>query len=380
MKKIWIFITTLALSAFLIFLGADIPEKQSFDRTYVLLEADTMSVLKAENADKKVNVGYLSKLMSLLLVAEDIETGKYALDDKLSASENVSGTKGAVVWIEAGDSLTVEELLKSVIIGNANDAMLVLAEASEQTAEKFVKRMNAKAFDIGLRNTAFYSPCGYYDEREYTTAYDIAVVCACLTEYDFLCPYFSTWRDFVKKDSVELVNENVLSRTYEPHIGFKLSHSEKNGYCIAEGGKNENGMICIGVVLGADSENTAYSEVKKLLKSGFSNFSVVSTMFPDEMLMPLKVRNGESPAVEIVLERQADFAVPNENSDTKTVIIVPEYIDAPVKRGQRIGTAAFYNGKTLMYESPIIVKSDVKRLSVSFVVKKMLAELTEKLC
>lgn len=202
--------------------------------SYILIESNTKTVLEEYNSSKRLNAGYLNKLMALLIIAEDIASGKYTLDTELTASQSVSGIKGSVVWLEPGDKMNVEELLKSVIIGNANDALSVLAERSSGSVDEFVMQMNSRAFDLGLRNTAYFSPYGYYDEREYTTAYDIAIICSELSKYDFLQPYFKTWRDFVRNGTVELVNENTLSRTYQYHAGFKAVHSEESGYCIAE--------------------------------------------------------------------------------------------------------------------------------------------------
>ena len=146
-----------------------------------------------------------------------------SLSEELAASESVRGTKGAVIWLESGDKLSVDELLKSVIVGNANDAMTVLAERASGSIEQFVMDMNAKAFDLGLKNTRFNSPWGYYDEYEYTSACDIAVICAELLKYDDVMPYFSIWRDFVKDGQVELVNENTMMNSFIKHFGFKNS-------------------------------------------------------------------------------------------------------------------------------------------------------------
>lgn len=346
-------------------------------KAYVLMEPTTQTVLDSENVDLRLNVGYLSKLMTILLIAEDIEMEKYTMSTELTASSTVTGTKGAVVWLEAGDKMTVEELLKSVIIGNANDAVTVLAEKSEQTIENFVKRMNTEAFDLGLRNTAFYSPYGYYDEREYTTAHDTAVICAELIKYEFLRPYFKTWRDFVKSGQTELVSENRLANSYERHIGFKAAHSDETGYNIAEGGMNESGDCYIAVVLGADSEDDMYKQAKSLLKSGFNDYKVTATMFPDEMLMPMKIRGGCDTAVEIALRQQSRLVVPKSVGELSTKVVLPEYLTAPVKKGQVIGTAAFYSDKNLVCEIDIIVKNDVKKLSMGYIFKEMLCNMIE---
>ena len=342
---------------------------------YILIEAGTGTVLEEHNSDVQLNVGYLTKLMSLLLIAEDIETGKFSLDTELTAPQSVYGTKGAVIWLEPGDKLTVDELLKGAVIGNANDAVTVLAERSEGSLESFIARMNSEAFDLGLRNTAFYSPQGYYDEREYTTAHDIAVICADLVKYDFMEPYFRTWRDFIKEGQTELVNENTLARTYEQHIGFKASHSEQSGFCIAEGGKSADGTVYIAVVLGAPDEDISFSMAKQLVKKGFSDYRVTVPGFLDELLRPVTVRDGVDSAVEVRLRSQSTIVIPKGVSELSNVIVMPAYICAPVKKGQKIGTAAFYNGDTLVYETDIVTQSAVEKLSYGYIFKEMLLKL-----
>ncbi|MDE7104852.1 MAG: serine hydrolase [Ruminococcus sp.] len=332
-------------------------------------------MIEEKNSAERLNVGYVSKLMTSLLIAEDIETGKFLMSTELTASQSVTGTKGAVVWLEAGDKMTVEDLIKSVIIGNANDAVTVLAEKSEQSVEKFVMRMNSEAFDLGLRDTAFFSPYGYYDEREYTTAYDMSVICRKLVKYEFLRPYFKTWRDFVKSGQTELVNENTLARTYDRHIGFKASHSDESGYCIAEAGINDSGVCYISIIIGASDEDTSFKTAKKLINKGFNDYKVTATMFPDEMLMPIKVRNGEDSAVEIKLKHQSNLVVPKGVNELRTVVVIPEYLSAPLKKGQRIGKAAFYSEKNLVCEIDIITVSDVDKLTFRFVLEKTLTNL-----
>lgn len=357
------------------FSGAGREKSVDPDVSYVLMEADTHTVLDSQNADTLRNAGYLSKLMSLLLIAEDIETGKYSLTDELTASQSVYGTKGSVIWLQPGDKLSAAELIKSVVIGNANDALTVLAERSEGSLDDFVIRMNTEAFDLGLRDTSFYSPYGYYDDRETTTAHDMALICAELSKHSVLSEYFAIWRDFVKDDTVELVNENTLSRTYDKHIGFKTCHSDESGYCIAEGARSSNGTCYIAVVLGCEDAETSEKLAKDLCSTGFSDYKVTVTMFPDEMLAPLKVRNGEESAVLIGIREQSSLVLPKGSGEMRTVVVLPDYITAPVRKGQVIGSAAFFDGKTLVCESDIIVCDDVNALNYSYILRKILSKM-----
>lgn len=349
----------------------------SADMSYILIEANTKTILEEHKSNERINAGYMNKLMALLIIAEDIESGKYTIETELTASQSVSGTKGAVVWLEPGDKMNVEELLKGIIIGNANDALTVLAERSAGSCDEFVMHMNSRAFDLGLRDTIYFSPQGYYDEREFTTAHDIAIICSELAKYDFLQPYFKTWRDFVRDGTVELVNENTLARTYQLHVGFKATHSEESGYCIAEGGKNESGTAFISVVLAAENEDDSFKTVKHLISDAFSNYKVTDSYFPDEMIKPIKVKNGEDSAVELMLDKQGSIVVPRGTDSLKIVCVFPEYINAPVEKGQRVGTAVFYNGKKLVFETDIIVKNNVKKISFGFVLKKILLNMAK---
>lgn len=345
------------------------------ETSFILTEAETQTVLEENNSAKHLNCGAISKLMSLLIIANDIETGKYSTDDILTASQSVNGTKGSVIWLQPGDKLSVDELLKSVIIGNANDAMTVLAEKSCQSVEKFTEEMNKKAFEIGLRDSAFMSPYGYYSKDEYTTSGDIAIICSELSKFNFLKKYFTTWRDFVKNGKTELVNENTLSRTYKHHIGFKASHSEQSGYCIAEAAINESGEIYVAVVLNAPSENDSFSTAKRLLNKGLTEYKTTVPGFPDEFLVPVKVKNGVENVVEIKLKLHKNVAVKKNISEFTNVSVIPDYISAPVRKGQKIGTVAFYSKNVLIYETDLIAKNDVDSFSFPFIFKKMLLKL-----
>ena len=199
-------------------------EEPVLPSAYILVECETGTVLSEYNSAQRLNGCYMNKLMALLLIAEDINAGQYELSDVLTASESVRGTSGSVIWLEPGDQLTVEELLKSVIIGNANDALTVLAENSSGTVEDFTMDMNARAFDLGLR-IRFIFRC-----MDTMTKGNILPVLTFLwfvrsSEYEF-SGRISHLERLVKEGRTELVSENTLSRTYHRHCGFKACHSD----------------------------------------------------------------------------------------------------------------------------------------------------------
>ena len=371
MKRLIIFAAALLMCGVFISAG-DKEEGIVFWGTYVLIEPKTGTILDEKDCHERCNAGYLSKLMTLLIIAEDIDSGRLSLTEELTASENVSGTKGAVVWLSPGDKMTVEELIKSAAVGNANDAITVLAEHSAGTIDEFTARMNARAFDLGLRDTAFFSPYGYYDEREYTTAFDMAVISAELLKHEAILPYFSIWRDYVKAGQTELVNENTLSRTYDRHCGFKACHSDEAGYCISECGKNEKGEEYIAVVLGAPDEDTSFGTAKKLIRSGFVGYRMTASVFPEDALRPVSVRTGEEAAAELGFAESTDLVVPKGENKLRIVTVLPAYLEAPLRAGQTVGKAAFFNGKELIFETDVIVKNDVNKLTFRFILRKIM--------
>ena len=215
---------------------------------YALMETETGTLLLESHSGDRLVCGAMAKLMTAYLAAEQVEQGNWTADTVLTATDAVTGTKGAVIWLTAGEEMTVGDLLKGLIVGNANDAAVVLAVAAGGDAETFVMDMNARAFDLGMRDTRFASPQGSPDDGAYTTAADLARLCCALAKQDCLREYFRTWRDFLRGDATELVNENTFARTDETSIGFKACHSESEGWSIAAGAER-NGMQCVAVAL-----------------------------------------------------------------------------------------------------------------------------------
>ena len=269
--------------------------------------------------------------------------------------------------------MTVSDLLKAVIIGNANDAAAVLAEGVSGSVPAFVMEMNARAFDLGMHQTIFTNPQGYDDEKQCTTARDLAKLCQRLAKYETLQPYFQTWRDFLRGEATELVNENTFSRTYEGHIGFKASHTEQSGWCLAEGA-TRNGMTCIAVVLNG-AEDQRFADVKQLLKAGFSQYRVMQPLFSDEFLKPLTVKGGVSTAVRFTADDVHGVVVPKAEPDLTAVLQLPSYIEAPVQKGRKIGSVAFYNGDTMLYETALVTTEPVEAMTFS----RAFAKITVKM-
>lgn len=329
-------------------------------QAYVLMEAETGTVLLESGGQKQLSCGVMAKLMTAYLAGEQLRSGKWTAETELTASEAVSGVKGAVIWLMPGEVMTVGDLLKGLIIGNAGDAAITLACGISGDVDDFVMEMNARAFDLGMRDTRFDSPQGSSEKTQYTTAQDLALLCRALSEMDELTAYFTTWRDFLRGEDTELVNENTFARTDDTSIGWKACHTEADGWSIAAGAER-NHMKCIAVVLGCETEDDRFALAKDLLRRGFLGWKVVQPAFSAEFLYPVQVRGGIERAVLIRPGTLKGLVVPRSCAELETVMVIPRYIEAPVTEGQKLGTAAFYQEDTLLYETSVVAADAVRR-------------------
>ncbi|MBR0483422.1 MAG: D-alanyl-D-alanine carboxypeptidase, partial [Oscillospiraceae bacterium] len=335
---------------------------QEPETAYLLMEANTGCILDACLAEEIRPVGSLAKLMTAYLTAKAIENQELSLDTSVTAGESVSGMKGAVIWLKSGDSITIRELLLGLIAGNANDAAAVLADKISGNAENFVMDMNAAAFDLGMKSTRFTTPQGFDDSQAYSTAHDMALLCGAVLQCPVLKESLTTWRTFILNDTVELVNENTFTRTMKTCCGLKASHSPESGYCLASASESD-GMMCIAVVLGAPDEDSRFTLAKKLLHSGFSQYQITLPAFAEEFLRPMKIRNGTESAVLLELSSLPALAVPS-GTQLSAVIVLPEFVQAPVKYHQKVGKVYFYQGKSLLCECALLTSEAVPEMTM----------------
>lgn len=325
----------------------------------LLIEANTGCVLSEDNADQQLPIGSLAKLMTAYLTALRIEEGAFTTETVFSAGESVREVQGASIWLEPGDTVTVNELLMGLLVGNANDAAAVLAERISGSSSQFVMDMNAAAFDLGMRESRFTSPQGYDDPMAWSTARDMGLLACAVLHCDVLRPYLSTWRTVIREDSVpaELVNENTLTRTLENCRGLKAAHSPDAGACVIAAAQRED-MVCAAVILGCEDEDERFSIAKRLLNSAFSNYQLSVPGFSEEFLLPLKVENGTENAVLLEVATLPLLAIP-AGASPEAVIVLPEYCTAPVRKDSQVGTVYFYHGDTLLCETALLAAEDV---------------------
>lgn len=343
----------------------------------ILIEASGGAVIESVNEDVPVSVGTMAKLMTVLLAAEKVEVGELSLDDKLKTSSHANSMQGAQIWLMPEEEITVDELFKGVIIGNANDASVVLAEKVSGSEENFVNLMNQRAKELGMSNTVFTNCNGYYDdEKQVSTAADIAKLCAKLSEYDFLKRYFTCWRDFVRCKATELVNANELVKSYKGIVGFKAGYTEDSGYCIAVGAERD-GVTYISVVLGCTDKELNFTEVKRLMNSGFSGYTVFVPELPKDIPVEITVKGGMSANVPVEYGEVRKVVLPNGAAGSLTSkVIVPDYVYAPVEKGSKVGEIHFIRNDKMIFTVDMFASESAEKMTVlnavSILLKKLL--------
>lgn len=353
-------------------LQASAEEAQQDCVSSALTEVQSGMLIGGTNPDLIVPAGTQTKLMTVYLTAEAAAAGMFSLDDLITVPAAAEGAPGATVWLQAGEQMTVSDLLKAVIIGNANDACIALACRISGTEADFVREMNAAAFSLEMRSTRFADCTGLSAENR-TTAHDLARLCRALLQYDRLRPIFTTWRDHLRGGATELVSENTLLRTYDGILGIKAGHGEDSGYTLTMAAERDS-LRCIAVVMGCGDGDTRFSAAKKLMAQGFSGYYVTTPDFSTEFMAPLRVRHGVDFAVIPEAGALLSIAAP-KGEPISSIAVLPQYLEAPVQRGDIVGGAAFYCGETLVYEVPLTAGADVKRRGFSETLRMLLAAM-----
>lgn len=348
----------------------------SSPKAKILYEANTGQVIFSLNADQKLPMASVTKVMTLLLLAEDIEDGKLTLEDKIKASSYAASAEGSTIWLSAGEEMTAAELLEAVIVSSANDACIALAENSAGSEAQFVKRMNEKAAELKMTGTRYTNCVGFDDSGHYTTARDIATATAELMKYDVYRGWMLTWLDYLRGGKTQLVNTNKLVKSYNGLLGGKTGTTENAGCCLtacAERGE----MRLVAVALGCADDNERFSVVKELLDYGFGSFQKYTPEIDYSKLAPIKITRGVADKIEPVIKDQGSDCIIKKGraADVKYEYTFVEQCEAPVKKGQFLGEYLVTLDGAEVFRSEIVAKNDVARTSFFSCLKMILREL-----
>ncbi len=336
--------------------GLDLPVPAA-----VLMEFSTGEVLYEKSAHAQRPCASITKVMTLLLVFEAIDSGALHMDDMLTASAHAAGMGGSDIWLKEGEQMSVDDLIKACVVMSANDAAVALAEAVAGTEEAFVERMNARAAELGMADTTFKNCNGLDEDGHLTSAYDVAVMSRALMAHEKIFDYTTIWIDYVRDGETQLVNTNKLVRTYNGIKGLKTGTTSAAGSCISAAAER-NGMTLIGVVLGADNTNDRFSAAASLLDYGFANWKITAPELPE--LPQMAVSGGMRDMVRLEAAAPAGVltAVSGETAP-QAVVELPERIDAPVQAGQQVGKIRIVYGEETVQEVPITAAEDVQAIT-----------------
>ena len=333
-------------------------------RAALLMEKTTGQILFAQNEHEKLEPASVTKIMTLLLTMDAIDSGALAYDDVVTVSANAAGMGGSQVFLAEGEQITVEELLKCVCVSSGNDAAVALAEKVAGVTELFVEQMNNRARGLGMDDTHFVNPTGLTAEGHVTSAHDIALMSReLLTKHPDIRSFTTIWTDSIRNGTFDLANTNKLIRRYDGATGLKTGYTASAGYCISATAERE-GMELIAVVMKGETADKRNADAKALLNYGFSAYALVSAA-PEEPLPTLPVTMGETDSVSLTLPPEALTAVVEkaQAAALERRIDLPESLPAPVRQGQQVGTLTLCSGDTELVTVPILAAEDAAERS-----------------
>lgn len=355
--------------------AAESAQGDSAPRAALLMEAETGQVLYSVNAAEKLPMASITKVMSLLVLADFIDDGTLKLEDRVAASSYASSAEGSVIWLEPGEEMTAAELLEAVIVSSANDACIALAEHTAGSEAQFVKLMNRRAKSMGLRGTKFTGCVGFDAEGHYSTAEDIAVMTAELVQKEYYRGWLLTWLDYLRGGGTQLLNTNKLVRTYDGILGGKTGTTDGAGCCLtvcAERG----GMRLVAVVLGCGEDPARFDRAEELLDYGFTGFEKYTPTVDSRELKPVPVTRGESPEVRPMVSALGECVIKKgRSSGVKYSYTFVEGVEAPVEKGQFLGEFLVTLDGTEVFRSDIVAAAEVPRMTFGRYLLAILGEL-----
>ena len=346
-------------------------------KSIVLMEANAGSVLLAENETAAYSPASVTKIMTLLLVAEAIAEEKIKPTDTVTVSEEAASMGGSQVFLEEGETMSVEELIKCTVIASANDAAYALAEHVSGSESGFVKAMNAKAIELQMRSTNFENVTGLDDttENHVTSALDIAIMSRELLKHEIILKYSSLWQDTIRNGEFTLTNTNRLVRFYDGCNGLKTGSTNEAGFCMSATAKRD-GMQLIAVVMGAKTRDERNQLAKELLDYGFANYSLYKS--DSEKIERVPVNSGKNNYVDIYSEPFAITVPIGKSTKIEKKYYIQQSIDAPIIAGSEIGKIEYLIDGEIIGESILYSKEDVEKISLWELYLKMISAIFNK--
>lgn len=344
----------------------------------VLMEESTGKIIFERNKDEKVAVASMTKMVAQILILEAIEKGQIKWTDKVTASANASSMGGSQIYLSTGETLTVEEMMKGISMASANDATVAMAEFLKGTEIDFVKEMNKKVKELGLKNTRFKNCTGLDEEGHYSTAYDMAVIARELLKHEDILKFSSKYEDYLRVNTPNkfwLVNTNKLVRFYEGADGLKTGHTDAAKYCLAATAK-KNDMRLIAIVLGEEVSKVRNSETMALLDYGFNTYGLQIVKKKNETVKTERVEKASTKKIEYT--PIYDIGVLSKKSDTKKKYSYDIKItknNLPLIKGEVVGKIKIKDGNNVIGEGNLTVKKSTKKLSYLILLRNTIYDI-----
>jgi D-alanyl-D-alanine carboxypeptidase dacF len=347
-------------------------------KSAIMIEASTGEILFQKNKDEKLAPASMTKMMSMLLIMEEIENGNLKWNEMITTSEKASSMGGSQIFLKVGEKMTVEDLLKGVAIASGNDAVVALAERISGSEEQFVKRMNIRAKDLGLKNTNFINATGLTADNHYSSAYDMSLIAKELVKHEKILEFTSTYEDYLRKDTKSpfwLVNTNRLVRFKEGVDGLKTGFTDEAGYCLTATMKKDN-MRLITVVMKEENTSKRSADTTKMLDYGFNIYMVQTILDEKTTIEKKKVELGKTLITEIVPKE--NITILNKKSDDQKNITYKTNINkiiAPVKKGDKVGTIDIIEDNNIISTIDATVKEDISKANILTIYLRNLKEI-----
>ena len=344
-------------------------------KSALLMDVSTGTVLYESNSHEKLAPASVTKVMTMLLIMEAVDSGKITLNDTVTASESAAAKGGSQIYLKVGETMTVSDMLKAIAVSSANDCACAMAEHLAGSEEAFVARMNERALELGMNDTQFVNCTGLDDgenaQNHRTSAHDIGLMSRQLLKYHPAIKQYTTiWMDTLRSGTFGLSNTNKLIRFYPGATGLKTGFTSGAGYCLSATAQRE-GMELIAVVMGAGTAQNRNNACKQLLDYGFANYALISPELTEAESVPVKLGVAES--VDAVLGDAGGLLIEKAQKNAVTTdLYMEESVTAPVSKGQRIGTLTVKAGEQILTELPLVASEAVQRLTLEDLFVKVL--------
>lgn len=347
-------------------------------KSAILIEATTGKIIYEKNVHERYAPASMTKIMSMILIMEEIEKGNLKWNETLTTSSNASSMGGSQIFLQANEKMSVKDLFKGVAIGSANDATVVFAERIAGTEDKFVEKMNQKAKELGLKDTNFKNATGLDEANHYSSAYDMAFMARELVKHEKIFEFTTIYEDYLRQNTDNkfwLVNTNKLIKTYEGADGLKTGYTKEAGYCLTATA-NKNRMRLIGIIMGASDSKTRNSNMMTLLDYGYNSYEMQVEVKKGDVISNKKITKAKNQNVKIVPKKDASVLIKRgEEKEALNYEIKLDKIKLPIKKGQRVGILKLKDGNKVVSKVELTVKNDIKKASIIEIYRRSLKSI-----